>query len=454
MRILITGATGLIGKKLIESLILEKNYTVRILTRNKKKAQLLIGFPIEIFGWNPLNHYLEEGAFDNVDIIINLAGENIASHRWSEKRKLQLLKSRVKAISFLLEKLEEHSPKSFRKIISASAIGFYGNQKIEVNEESKVGNDFLAKLCQEWEAPLVQQSKFKYHIIRIGLVLDPNEGALSKMLPLFDANIAGKIANGKQYMSWIHVNDLIKQFLYLIQNSPKEAILNGTAPSPLTNQEFTQKLASKLQKFALIPAPKMILKMALGEMSSLLVSGQKVQSKFSHFEDFNFEFPTLDSALEEIFPSNIFKYQSYQWFPIPKEDVFKFFKHHENLIKMTPPKLNLKIVKSSSKMLEVGCIIHYKFKQFGLPISWKTRITRYEENNFFIDEQISGPFKSWQHEHNFISLSNGTLVKDLITYQHPIRSSNALIRAELVKLFKFRSVALENILSTTTSDSF
>lgn len=450
MKILVTGATGLIGTKLLEELILQGYDDLRILTRNKKKAQSTLSFPVELYEWNPDIGSLEKGALENVDVIFHLAGENIADGRWSQKRKEQIQSSRVLSTKLLIQEIKKLKTPP-RKFISSSAVGIYGSSLSDtlLSTKSDLGNDYLAEVCKEWEKMVFDHdiAAMKSHSIRTGVVLSHSGGALPKMLPAFLMGVAGKLGSGKQYMSWIHIDDLVNQFIFLIRNDGKIKAYNGVAPTPVTNQEFTDVLGKVISRPTIFPVPGFVLKAALGEMSDILLKGQRVTPNDFLDEGFTFKFPTIDVALKDLlkFSNNgevVFK--KFLWINKSIPEVFEFFADDKNLEKITPPYLNFKILGKNTDTISEGTLIDYKLKVHGIPLKWKTLITSYKKNQTFTDNQLKGPYSKWVHQHDFIPCKHGTLMKDEVVYKVPMGILGRIVAGPFVKkdvtsIFEYRN---------------
>lgn len=296
MKVLITGGTGFIGKRLVEVLSKKENIEIAVLTRGSTKNFGKINY----YHWDPEKN-IPTAALEGVDALINLMGENLSSKRWTEKQKKILEDSRVKNTELLLTALKKNN-QGCKKIISASAIGIYPkNTDRELTEETELDTDFLGDLCKNWEDQinLFKDCERKV-IIRFGVVLGKGGGALSKMLPIFKLGLGGKIGSGSQYMSWIHLNDLVNIIVEALLNERYHGVLNGVAPKPVTNLEFTKALAKALNRPAIFPVPAFILKILMGEMSSIVLDGEKVIPKNLNKIGFNFKYPTIDLALSEI----------------------------------------------------------------------------------------------------------------------------------------------------------
>ncbi len=300
MKVLVTGATGFVGKVVVRQL-LEAGDQVVILTRNIPKAALTLGSDCRYFQWVDMNELPDAAAFDGVDAVINLMGEGIADKKWSEEQKKMIYNSRINGTQRLVEVISklDKKPSIF---ISTSAIGVYGNRgPEELSEESSTGADFLSHLCTEWEKEASNVKPFvkRLVIMRVGVVLGHNGGALKKMLPPFKMGLGGHVGSGNQYMSWIHVEDLAGMYVEALKNDSVNGIYNGTAPYPATNREFTTALGKILKRPTILPVPAFAIKAIFGEMSAVILGGQKVLPK--KFKDINFRYryPTLEMALKE-----------------------------------------------------------------------------------------------------------------------------------------------------------
>ena len=290
-KVLITGGTGLVGKFLQEKLI-SKNYTVNVLSRNPKKEQE--------FYWNISNNEIDEKAFLNVDIIIHLAGAGIAEKRWTPERKQEIIDSRTKSTALLFNKIKELKI-PLKRFIAASAIGYYGAITSETvfKESDTAATDFLGNVCQQWEKASLAFNELNIPttILRTGIVLSKNGGALSKMNTPIAIN---PIASGKQYVPWIHIEDLTNLFIKAIEDNTFTGVYNAAAPETQTSFSFAKTLAKQTNKiFIPIGVPTFVLKILFGEMSILLTTGSRVSSEKVEKSGFNFSYKNLDKALED-----------------------------------------------------------------------------------------------------------------------------------------------------------
>ena len=285
-RIAITGASGLIGTALVGHLKSE-GHTVQRFVRRPVVA------PDEI-QWDPKTGYVDIEALRGVDAVIHLAGVGVGDKRWSKKYKAEILNSRLLGTTAIAKAVTEVKPQVF---ISASAIGWYGESgNRAVVESDRVGDDFLAAVCREWEASADLAQGVRTVKIRTGLVLDPTGGALGKMLPLFRLGLGGKLGNGKQWWSWITLHDVIRAISFLLENK-MEGPVNLTSPNPVTNQEFTSALARAMHRPALFPAPAIGLKIALGGFSSEILGSKKVMPQELTNAGFTWDYPHITNAL-------------------------------------------------------------------------------------------------------------------------------------------------------------
>lgn len=296
MKILVSGARGLVGKALNAELAKQGNEIVSLVRRTPAPGAREIE-------WHPNKGLIDAEKLEGFDVVVHLAGESIASGRWTDEKKKQIRESRVKGTTILSEAISKLSnpPATF---VSASAIGFYGNRGEEqLSEESGPGNDFLADVCQEWEASTVaaRTKGIRTVLARFGIILDQEGGALEKMLTPFKMGIGGKVGDGKQWMSWIALDDVVHGLLFVIEQPSISGPVNFVAPTPVRNVEFTKTLGSVLSRPTIFPVPAFAARLAFGEMADgLLLSSARVEPKKLLASGFKFSYPTLKPALEEI----------------------------------------------------------------------------------------------------------------------------------------------------------
>lgn len=297
-RVLITGGTGLIGKHLSQRLQ-ERAYEVAILSRARKKEE-----QIPTYYWDIDKSEVDKEAIANADFIIHLSGTSIGEKRWTTKRKQQIVDSRIRSGQLIFGELRKQN-KKLRAFISASAIGYYGAiTSIKVFSESDPpGDDFLAQTCIDWEdaADRFNDLGIRTVKIRTGVVLTNRGGALAKMLFPIKAGFGAAIGSGKQYLPWIHIDDLCDIYIKAIEDVQMNGAYNAVAPEHLTNKEFTQSLAHILKRALWLPnIPAFVMKLIFGKMSVILLKGSRISSKKIQAAGYTFLFPTLDDALEQL----------------------------------------------------------------------------------------------------------------------------------------------------------
>ncbi len=299
MRILITGGSGFVGQALCRRLIAE-GHRVQVVSRDPDRAR----------GRLPEGVDVRRSALDFVDsppgALVNLAGEPIAGKRWSETQKERLLDSRLNATRELVqlcEQLEASHGRAPSVMVSASAMGYYGDQgQTMVTEETPPHDEFAHRLCQRWEeaARGVEAHGTRLAILRLGLVLDAGGGMLQRLLPPFKLGLGGRLGDGRQFMPWVHRQDLVSAILFLLERDDLQGPFNGSAPHPVSNAVFTRLLARHLHRPALLPVPAKVLEIGLGEMSRLLLTGADMRPARLEAAGFTFRFPTLEDALTDI----------------------------------------------------------------------------------------------------------------------------------------------------------
>lgn len=299
--VLLTGGTGFIGKYLTDVLI-ANDFSVSILSRSNRNNSDSITY----YKWDMERNYIDENAILKADFIIHLAGEGIVEKRWTAKRKKDILESRTKPIELIYSVLQKHN-KSLEAFVSASAVGIYGaitSQEI-CTENTVPANDFLGKTCQKWEAATDQINSLNIRTVKIrtGIVLGRNEGFLKKLVPSFKAGFGAILGTGKQYVPWIHIEDLCSIYLKAIQEEQIKGAYNATVLDNTTNSILSKTLANFCGYSIWLPkVPSFILKLFLGEMSVAVLNGQRVSSEKIKNEGVNFRYEDLKTALSNCLP--------------------------------------------------------------------------------------------------------------------------------------------------------
>lgn len=296
-KILITGASGLIGKKL-SRLLKEQGHEVFFLGRTKHASET------KAYVWDVKKNYIEHGALDGKDIIIHLAGASVAGKRWTDEQKREILESRTLSTKLLADELKRRKH-SVKAVIAASAIGYYGFDNVDhaFIETDSPGNDFLAEVVKNWEKEQDQLEEQKVRLvrIRIGIVLSREGGALKELMKPVKLFMGAPLGSGKQYMSWIHIDDLCNMFQMAVNDSSINGAYNAVAPVPVTNHEFTRAVAAAMKKPLLLPpVPGFVLRMMLGEMASLVLRGSKVSPEKIQRAGFQFKFDNIRDALSDL----------------------------------------------------------------------------------------------------------------------------------------------------------
>ena len=288
-RIAVTGASGLIGAALV-GYLKSQGHTVQRLVRRAAVSS-------EEITWDPIAGTVDMDALAGVDAVIHLAGAGVGEKRWTKKYKSEILNSRLLGTTTIAKAVAIVKPQVF---ISASAIGWYGESgNRAVVESDRVGDDFLAAVCREWESAADLAGDVRTVKLRTGIVLDPTGGALGKMLPIFRFGLGGKLSNGKQWWSWITLHDQIRAIAFLLESKVSGPV-HLTSPNPVTNSEFTAGLARALHRPALFPVPALALKIVLGGFSSEVLGSKKVMPQTLTEAGFTFDYPHISSALEKL----------------------------------------------------------------------------------------------------------------------------------------------------------
>lgn len=295
MRVLVTGGTGFVGRRLCAELH-EAGHELLVASRSPERAR----------GVLPAGTDVRPQVLDFLDrppeAVVNLAGEPIAGKRWSEAQKQRLVDSRIEttqAVVELCSRLEQPP----QVLVSASAMGYYGDQGDRVvTEQTAPRDEFVHRLCERWEraAREAEQYGVRVALVRIGIVLGRDGGTLERLLPPFRLGLGGPLGNGRQYMPWIHRHDLVRIIRFLLEHDELSGPFNASAPAPVTNAEFTRTLARHLRRPALLPAPAFALRLVFGEMARVLLTGARMEPERIQQVGFEFEYPDLDQALGEI----------------------------------------------------------------------------------------------------------------------------------------------------------
>jgi len=453
MKIVVTGATGFVGRPLVRRL-LAAGHEVRALSRDPQAAQRVLPARCRSFAWDPTAATLDERALAGTDVVVHLAGESVAGGRWSAARKHAIQASRVEGTRSLVRAIGT-LPVGDRPsaLVSASAIGVYGDRgDAELDETASAGTGFLATVCSEWErqAFAATESGLRVVAIRVGIVLGKGGGALAKMLPLFRLGVGGRLGSGRQWMSWIHLDDLVGLFMAAVERADVCGVVNGVAPAPVPNREFTRGLGAALGRPTLLPAPSFALRLALGEMSTLLLASQRVVPAAAERLGLPFAYPTLAVALADVCRDRETDLEYEQWVPRAPEEIFPFFSDARNLERITPAFMHFSVRAVSTPELQEGTTLDYGLRVHGVPMRWRSVIEAWRPPTRFVDRQIRGPYGLWHHTHEFESWNDGTIVRDRIRYAVPMGAlgdlvAGGLVARDVATIFAFRQEKIREL---------
>ena len=451
MRILMTGATGLIGRELGKALA-ARGDTLVCLVRDTQGARRRLPFPAKCFEWDHQRAVPAEALLE-VDAIVHLAGEPVAEKRWTNERKRLIRDTRVLGTRRLVQAVLSHGP-DIKSFVHGSAIGFYGDRgDAKLTAASGKGTGFLADVVEAWEAELHPLTEGRPHvrvaIVRTGIVLARHGGALAKMLPMFRESAAGRLASGKQWMSWIHIDDIVGLFLHAV-DSQVAGVLEGVAPQPVNNRDFTKSLCQSLQVFENAPAPAVAIKALFGEMGGIVLESARIEPSRTLASGYRFRFESIDRAFDDLLSplqGSTREKVSEQWVPHAPEQIWPFFCDEGNLEELTPGFLNFEVLGKSTREIGEGTLIDYRLKLNGIPIGWQSRIENWEPARHFVDTQVKGPYSYWRHAHEFIPLANGTLMRDVVRYRLPLGWLGSVVAgwkvaSQVDRIFSYRSTRI------------
>ncbi|MCS6837488.1 MAG: TIGR01777 family oxidoreductase [Bdellovibrionaceae bacterium] len=451
MKVLITGATGMIGCYVGKLLHQSGHDLVVISRRSPNDTQMHVPFPCDVItadlGQSPIrNSLLEE-----VEYIINLTGESIVGSLWTPSYKRRLEASRVVTTRNLFQSFALLSKRNLKGYIGASAIGFYGNSFQEQDEQAEASDGFLSQLVQKWEdshmlfKDLLPQQRVA--VLRLGVVLGYPGGIHERVIPLLKMGLGSVLGSGKQWMSWVDLRDVGRFVLWLLERtSPWSPIYNVTSPNPVTHCQWLEQLTQSVRG-RMIPfnTPSWFLKAILREQSELLLGSQRVLPQRALAEGFRFHYERLEQSLaflNELFAQTTHLFWAEQFLPKKKEEVFPFFQNAKNLEQITPDFLHFKILKQSTALIQEGTEFHYTITLFGIPLKWKTLILDWDPPHRFSDLQVQGPYKRWYHQHIFNEVPGGVIMNDRVFYELPLEPVGHIgypwVRQTINKIFQFR----------------
>jgi uncharacterized protein (TIGR01777 family) len=446
MKIVVTGATGFIGRAVVVSLARQGHDLVSVVRKSGSASDL----PSKSVNWDSSQDSPGDiaSALKKADAVIHLAGEPVAKSRWGTEAKESIRSSRVLGTQKIVDALASLRADERPKIlICGSAIGIYGDRGDELlTEEACAGQGFLSDVVKSWEAEAIRAEPLGVRVVRLrtGIVLGLGGGALEQMQPVV-------LGSGKQWMSWIHLDDVVSFIRFAIEESSVSGAFNLVAPNPETNASFTHLFSKAIGLGPALQAPSFALKVAMGEMSSILLDSTRVVPMRTTESGFKFRFERLSDALRDLYPAPLEKRLSTtQFVPQKIEKVFDYFSRASNLEELTPPWLNFHIVGTSTQEMGTGTLIDYRLKIHGLPIRWQSRIEDWEPGKKFVDTQIKGPYKKWHHTHSFEEVAGGTLVRDEVIYRLPAGKVGSLfgsrfVKGDIEKIFSYRRTKIAEV---------
>ena len=452
MRILMTGATGLIGRELGRRLAARGDELV-CLVRDPEVARRRLPFPAECHAWDH-TRAVPPQALQGVQAVIHLAGEPVAEGRWTAARKDAILQSRVLGTRQLVQAVIAHGA-AVTAFVHGSASGLHGDRGDELLDAGSArGSGYLADVVQAWEDELQplrrERPALRLPVLRTGVVLSRDGGALAEMLPLFQLSTAGRLGDGRQWMSWIHLDDIVRLFLHAL-DTPCDGVLEGVAPTPITNARFTTLVCRALDVMENVPVPRAALQALYGERAALVLASTRLQPRATQESGFQWHFPTLESALDDLVAplrGGVTQRCWQQWLPCTPEQLWPFFCDAHNLEAITPSFLGFQVLKLSTPQIGDGTLIDYRLRLQGIPFGWRTRIESWDPPRRFVDTQLKGPYALWHHTHDFEPLAGGTLMRDTVRYKLPVgwlgqAAAGRTVHATVGRIFAYRAEQID-----------
>lgn len=471
MHVFLTGATGFVGRAAV--LRLQRDgHTLAAWVRSPARARSSIGADVALVDAAGGQEALAREVA-RADAVIHLAGEPLLGRRWTARRRRALVESRVGLTEAVVAAIRA-APRPPRVLLSASAIGFYGDRGDEVLDEySEPGRGFLSDLCQRWEdaARPASAAGTRVALLRIGVVLGAGGGLVQTMAPVFRAGLGGPLGPGTQYLSWIHLEDMVEILAQALTDERYAGVINCVSPQPVTNRALARSLGQVLRRPAVLPVPAAALRLALGDAAGVALASQRVAPDALGERGFVFRFPDLDQALGDILrPSGGCKIDRLSGAEVPHDAylearkpryvleqttvldapldaVFPFFSRAENLAVLTPPSMSFRILTPTPVAMQPGAVIDYRIGLGAVPMSWRTVIESWEPGVRFVDAQYRGPYRAWWHEHHFEAAGERTVMHDRVYYAPPLgilgRLAHRLFIGRMLRqIFDYRSTAI------------
>ena len=480
MQIVVTGATGFIGRALVLRLMRDGHH-LTAWVRDLARARALLGPDVALVEREGL-----DVAIAGADAVINLAGEPIAGKRWTARRREQLVDSRLGPTRAVVAAIRAATRRP-KVLVSASASGYYGDRgDARLAEIALPGLGFAAELCTAWEAAALDAADVtRVAIPRFGIVLGREGGALAKLAPLTRALLGGPIGGGKQWVPWVHLDDAVEAIVHLLARGAGP--VNVVAPVPVRQRDFARALGRAVGRAAILPAPAFALRLAMGEAASVLTASQRVAPDVLEAAGFAFAHPHVEEALADLTDASEIELRrlghdeapdatytrarrpryvlvSRTELAAPLERVFPFFASAENLQLLTPPGMAFAIQTPLPIEMAPHAVIDYRLAILGVPARWRTVIERWRAPRAgaadadFVDAQHRGPYRAWWHEHRFHRDGERTIMEDVVYYAPPLGALGALantlvVRGQLRRIFGYRAAMIRQRFGGASSRS-
>jgi uncharacterized protein (TIGR01777 family) len=446
--VVMTGASGFIGKALLMELV-RRGCQVTALAREPARLSTL---PCAVVKWNGRDAAEPQllAALRSADAVIHLTGEPVAQARWSSEVRTRIYESRILSTRALVEALATlGDERRCRTLLCASAIGLYGDcEDTPLSETSEPGSDFLAWVVRDWEQAAREAVLLGTRVVlpRLGVVLGAGGGALEQMKPVV-------LGSGRQWVSWVHLYDVVRFLLFALDDSRVSGAFNLTAPNPVRNAALAAALAESRGALVVPRVPAWALGLLFGEMSKVVLGSTRALPSRTQTTGFHFKYPTLDAALAEIHPPAHRKERrllATQFLPRSVQEIFPYFSRAENLEELTPPWLKFRILSKSTPDIKERTLIDYRLRIHGFPMHWRTCIESFVPNQCFVDTQLRGPYARWHHTHSFEEVPGGTFVHDEVFYRLPGGAlGDALagfwVRRDVEQIFAYRRRKLAEV---------
>jgi uncharacterized protein (TIGR01777 family) len=479
MRVFVTGATGFVGRALVQCL-LGQGHEVIAWVRDPARARQLLGADVSLCT-APHGEPRETAArgdlvaaLERADAVVNLAGESVLARTWSPARRKALASSRVDLTAQLAAACGEARAvgRGPRVLVSASAVGYYGEQGTRTLDESApAGVGFLAQLCERWEAAALQaeQHGLRVALLRIGIVLGSDGGALRAMLPAFRLGLGGPLGSGRQAVPFIQLEDLLSVIMRAIEDERVRGPLNCSAPEPVDAAGFARALGAALGRPARLHVPAWALRLCLGARAEVVLQSQRAVPSALTRLGFEFAHPTLTAALARVFEDTgalsirravardaeglprtpMYVLEQRTRLHASPERAFRFFARAENLGLVTPSWMRFEITRAPRALAE-GSELAYRIRLGPIPTPWRTIIRRWSPPQGFVDQQVAGPYALWWHSHTLEESGTETLMLDRVAYSLPFgvlgRLAHRVVVGSMLRaIFAYRAEAVARL---------